>query len=56
MTSPTRSGGRGRSGIVVLRTVLETRPVDYQPAGSRLEERFEEIVAPTRAYGCSTAR
>lgn len=41
-----RSGGRGRSGIVVLRRVLEARPPDYQPAGSRLEERFEEIVSP----------
>ncbi|MGK2929239.1 MAG: hypothetical protein ACSLFO_06635 [Acidimicrobiales bacterium] len=36
-----RCGGRGRSGIVVLRQALETRPPDYQPAGSRLEERFE---------------
>lgn len=42
----TRSGGKGRSGIVVLRQVLETRPPEYQPAGSRLEERFEEIVPP----------
>lgn len=41
-----RSGGRGRSGIVVLRQVLETRPPDYQPAGSRLEERFEDLVSP----------
>lgn len=40
-----RSGGHGRSGIVVLRRVLENRPPDYQPAGSRLEERFEEIVS-----------
>lgn len=39
-----RSGGRGRSGIVVLRELLETRPPDYRPAGSRLEERFEELV------------
>lgn len=39
-----RSGGRGRSGIVVLRELLEKRPPDYQPAGSRLEERFEEVV------------
>lgn len=41
-----RSGGRGQSGIVVFRQVLEERPPDYQPAGSRLEERFEEIVSP----------
>lgn len=39
-----RSGGRGRSGIVVFRQALEKRPPDYQPAGSRLEERFEELV------------
>lgn len=39
-----RSGGRGRSGIVVLRQALETRPPGYQPAGSRLEERFEDLL------------
>ncbi len=39
-----RSGGSGKSGIVVLRTVLESRPPGYKPAGSRLEERFEAIV------------
>lgn len=39
-----RSGGRGRSGIVVLREVLRQRPPDYRPAGSALEERFEELV------------
>lgn len=44
-----RSGGKGRSGIVVLRTVLENRPPDYQPAGSRLEERFEEVVGSALA-------
>lgn len=44
-----RSGGRGRSGIVVLRRILEERPPDYQPAGSRLEERFEELVSPAVA-------
>jgi very-short-patch-repair endonuclease len=42
-----RSGGRGRSGIVVLRQALEERPPDYKPAGSRLEERFEEVVSPS---------
>lgn len=41
-----RSGGKGRSGIVVLRQALAVRPPDYKPAGSRLEERFEEIVGP----------
>lgn len=39
-----RSGGRGRSGIVALRHALEHRPPDYRPAGSRLEERFEELL------------
>ncbi len=42
-----RSGGRGRSGIVVLRSLLEKRPPDYQPAGSALEDHFEEIVTTT---------
>lgn len=41
-----RASGKGKSGIVVLRELLEKRPPDYQPAGSRLEERFEEIVSP----------
>lgn len=39
-----RSGGSGRSGIVAFRRTLETRPPSYQPAGSRLEERFEATV------------
>lgn len=42
-----RSGGFGRSGIVVLRDILESRPPDYQPAGSHLEERFEDVVPST---------
>lgn len=41
-----RSGGRGRSGIVVFRDVLASRPPDYQPAGSVLEERFESVLPP----------
>lgn len=44
-----RSGGKGRSGIVVFRQALESRPPDYQPAGSHLEERFEQIVSPAAA-------
>lgn len=44
-----RSGGKGRSGIVILRELLETRPPDYQPAGSHLEERFEHIIPSTVA-------
>jgi len=39
-----RSGGKGRSGIVLLRQVLETRPPDYLPAGSGTEERFEALL------------
>ncbi|MDY7102401.1 MAG: DUF559 domain-containing protein [Actinomycetota bacterium] len=39
-----RSGGRGRSGIVVLRRVLEDRPPEYRPAGSALEDRFESML------------
>lgn len=39
-----RSGGRGRSGIVVMREVLRTRPPDYKPAGSALEDRFESTL------------
>lgn len=39
-----RSGGRGRSGIVALRTALETRPPGYLPTGSGAESRFEEIL------------
>ena len=35
------SGGRGRSGIVVLRQLLDERPPDYRPSGSALEDRFE---------------
>lgn len=30
----------------MLRDLLARRPPDYQPAGSRLEERFEESVPP----------
>lgn len=41
-----RSGGRGRSGIVVFREVLRTRPPGYKPAGSALEERFESTLPP----------
>jgi len=42
-----RSGGRGRSGIVVFRQALEPRPPAYQPAGSALEERFEGLLPPS---------
>lgn len=41
------SGGRGRSGIVVLREVLRTRPPSYQPSGSALEDRFESTLPPS---------
>lgn len=39
-----RTGGKGRSGIVVLREVLASRPPDYLPAGSGAEERFEALL------------
>lgn len=38
------SGGRGRSGIVVLRQLLEKRLPDYRPSGSALEDRFESTL------------
>lgn len=37
-------GGRGRSGIVVMREVLAGRPPDYRPSGSALEDRFESVL------------
>lgn len=39
-----RTGGKGRSGIVLLRQALESRPPDYLPAGSGAEERFESLL------------
>ncbi|MDE0804543.1 MAG: DUF559 domain-containing protein [Acidimicrobiales bacterium] len=39
-----RSGGKGRSGIVVFRDTIDARPPGYRPAGSRLEERFESTL------------
>lgn len=45
------SGGRGRSGIVVLRQLLDERPPDYRPSGSALEDRFESMLpASLRAH------
>lgn len=38
------NGGRGRSGIVVLRQLLDERPPDYRPSGSALEDRFESTL------------
>lgn len=44
------SGGKGRSGIVVLRQLLDERPPDYRPSGSALEDRFESTLpAPLRS-------
>ena len=40
-------GGRGRSGIVVMREVLAGRPPDYRPSGSALEDRFESVLPPS---------
>jgi very-short-patch-repair endonuclease len=36
--------GKGNAGIVVLRRLLERRPVDYRPTDSNLEARWEEVV------------
>lgn len=36
--------GKGNSGIVVLRSLLEQRPVDYRPTDSGLEARWEDVV------------
>lgn len=39
-----RGSGKGNAGIVVLRELLATRPVDYRPTDSGLEARWEEVV------------
>jgi very-short-patch-repair endonuclease len=39
-----RCSGKGNAGIVVLRHVLSSRPVDYRPTDSGLEARWEEVV------------
>ena len=36
--------GRGRPGTSVMRELLAERPVDYQPTGSNLELRVQEIL------------
>lgn len=36
--------GKGNAGIVVLRTLLDERPVDYRPTDSNLEARWGEVV------------
>jgi very-short-patch-repair endonuclease len=36
--------GQGNAGIVVLRRLLERRPVDYRPTDSNLEARWEQVV------------
>lgn len=58
LLSPTRlhaladeRSGKGNAGIVVLRRLLEDRPVDYRPTDSNLEARWEEVVGPlARAF------
>ena len=42
-----RLRGKGQAGTIVLREILATRPPDYVPTDSRLEARFEEIIAPS---------
>lgn len=39
-----RCSGKGNSGIVILRQLLESRPPDYRPTDSNLEKRWEEVV------------
>jgi very-short-patch-repair endonuclease len=39
-----RCSGKGNSGIVILRQLLEKRPPDYRPTDSNLEKRWEEVV------------
>lgn len=41
--------GKGNAGIVVLRRLLERRPVDHRPTDSNLEARWEEVVGPVLA-------
>jgi very-short-patch-repair endonuclease len=38
--------GKGNAGIVVLRDLLEHRPLDHRPTDSNLEARWEEVVGP----------
>ena len=42
----TRRSGKGNAGIVILRTLLEDRPLDHRPTDSNLEKRWEEVVGP----------
>lgn len=39
-----RRSGKGNAGIVVLRSLLEDRPLDHRPTDSNLERRWEEVV------------
>lgn len=41
-----RCSGRGNSGIVILRHLLESRPPDFRPTDSGLERRWEQVVGP----------
>lgn len=56
LLSPTRihrlaeeRSGKGNAGIVVLRRLLEKRPVDYRPTDSNLEARWEEVIGAMAA-------
>lgn len=42
-----RCSGKGNSGIVILRELLESRPPDHRPTDSNLEKRWEEVVGST---------
>jgi very-short-patch-repair endonuclease len=46
-----RCAGKGNSGIVILRQLLEDRPPDHRPTDSGLERRWEEVVgADARSF------
>jgi very-short-patch-repair endonuclease len=44
-----RCSGKGNSGIVILRQLLDARPPDFRPTDSNLERRWEEVVGPVAA-------
>jgi hypothetical protein len=37
---------QGRNGTVLLRELLEVRPIDYVPVATGLEARFEHVIGP----------
>lgn len=39
-----RRSGKGNAGVVILRALLDDRPLDHRPTDSNLETRWEEVV------------